>query len=218
MTEKTLNPAIAGSTSTVENKIEDDLFEQKLNLIKPKNESLFTGTRLLMAAGVIAAAFVIFNNAEVQNIWKWIKLQASEAITSGPTLASDAIGVFSKSFIDNTQKMGDLPKDKLIPLTFESITRFKSSPVRFKAEFSAIGKQHKMAGCSFVVEGTLDDIVGGVNADNYLTVASCKGRSPVLLEGYELVAFPPKINTLLAPVEYSLLELEEVSPQIAVSN
>lgn len=168
--------------------------------------------KIVLIAGAVLLGGAALNADKVEDIWRWIKLQAAETIASGPTLSSDPIGVFSRSFIGYSESMGGIDQNLLIPLNFTSITRFKEDAVRFKSEFKVQESARLLAGCDLVVEGILDGADGGVSDGNYLAVVTCKGRRSKMLEGFKLVAFPPLVNTLLAPPNYYLLDNRDGVP------
>lgn len=189
----------------------NDQVLNRLNELKGETKTVSLRRRLREHKVVLIASAVLLgggalNADKAEDIWRWIKLQAQEAIATGPTLSTDPIGVFSRSFIGYSESMEAIDQDKLIPLDFTSITRFKEDAVRFKSEFKVQESAYLLAGCDLVVEGLLDGVEGGVSDGNYLAVVSCKGRSSKMLEGFKLVAFPPQVNALLAPPNYFLLD------------
>ena len=160
--------------------------------------------KIVLIAGAVLLGGVALNADKVEDIWRWIKLQTAETIATGPTLSTDPIGVFSRSFIGYSESMEGIDQNNLIPLDFTSITRFKEDAVRFKSEFKVQESARLLASCDLVVEGILDGADGGVSDGNYLAVVACKGRRSKMLEGFKLVAFPPQVNALLAPANYFL--------------
>ncbi|MDH1472615.1 hypothetical protein [Shewanella sp. GD03713] len=157
----------------------------------------------LVASSIVVAVFVL-QSEEVHDIWRWIKLHTQEAMATGPTLTSDPIGVFSSSFVRYTKEKGELNPDFLLPLNFLSITRFKLDAIRFMAEFTMVEKAGTWADCKLTVEGALDGADGGITPDSYIAYLNCPNRENVLLEGYELLAYPPEVNEMLAPANYFL--------------
>lgn len=168
----------------------------------------FNGFKLSISLIVILSSIFIFQTDEVKDIWRWIKVQAHEAFASGPTLSTDPIGVFSNSFVMYSENIGELDTDDLLPLVFRSITRFKLDALRFKAEFTVTSRGGQWSGCSLMAEGSLDKADGGVDSQNYITYIKCESENSILLEGYQLLAFPPEVNRKLAPAEYYLHRLE----------
>lgn len=162
------------------------------------------GYKLGLAVSSLVVGAFVFQSEEAHDIWRWIKLQAQEAMASGPTLNTDPIGVFSRSFVGYTETKGELDQDHLLPLNFHSITRFKLDAIRFKSEFTMIENTGKWADCNLTVEGILDAADGGISPDNYVAYVRCSNGRNVLLEGYELLAYEPEVNALLAPANYYL--------------
>jgi hypothetical protein len=162
------------------------------------------GYKLGLAISALVVGAFVFQSEEVHDIWRWIKLQAQEAMASGPTLKTDPIGVFSRSFVGYTETKGELDQDLLLPLNFHSITRFKLDAIRFKSEFTMVENTGKWADCKITVEGTLDAAEGVISPDNYVVYVRCSNGRNVLLEGYELLAYEPEVNAFLAPANYYL--------------
>lgn len=164
--------------------------------------------RITIFAVLVLSVVAALHTSEIEDIWRWIKLQAQEMAATGPTLSTDPIGVFSGSFITYTEAMTDIDKDLLLPLHFTSITRFRLDAVRFKAEFEVDKSARTLSNCHLVVEGALNTAEGGIADGNYLTIIQCPGHGPRMLDTFKLIAFPPEMNTLLAPAEYYLREIK----------
>ncbi|EPR7484084.1 hypothetical protein MKR81_26610 (plasmid) [Vibrio campbellii] len=162
------------------------------------------GYKLGLAVSSLVVGVFLIQNEEAYDVWRWIKLQAQEAMASGPTLNNDPIGVFSRSFVGYTKTMGELNPELLLPLNFHSITRFKLDAIRFKSEFSMVEKTSKWEDCNLTVEGMLDAADGGISPENYVAYLRCSNGRNVQLEGYELLAYPPEVNAMLAPANYYL--------------
>lgn len=162
--------------------------------------------KVALSAALIISAGVALNTSSVDNIWRWIKLQAQEAMATGQLLSENPIGVFRSTFIGYTGDIKDYDQSKLIPLKFDSITLYKNDAVRFKSEFVVEPNDFRFSDCPLTIEGMLDGADGGITDGNYLTVLACNGQQSRLLDNYRLVAFPPEKNELLAPASYFLYE------------
>ncbi|HHY0525302.1 TPA: hypothetical protein ACVU4L_001957 [Vibrio parahaemolyticus] len=162
--------------------------------------------KVALSAALIITAGVALNTSSVKDVWKWIKLQAQEAMATGQLLSENPIGVFRSTFIGYSGDIKDYDQSKLIPLKFDSITLYKNDAVRFKSEFIVEPNELRFSDCPLVIEGMLDGADGGISDGNYLTVLACSGQQSRLLENYHLVAFPPEKNELLAPASYYLYE------------
>ncbi|MDW2322709.1 hypothetical protein R7127_20790 [Vibrio sp. 1159] len=162
--------------------------------------------KVALGAALIISAGVALNTSSVENVWKWIKLQAQETMATGQLLSENPIGVFRSTFIGYTGDIKDYDQSKLIALKFDSITLYKNDAVRFKSEFIIQQSDYQFNDCPLMVEGILDGADGGISEGNYLTVLACDGQPSRLLDNYRLVAFPPEKNALLAPANYYLYE------------
>ena len=188
----------------------DDLLE-KINQIKDetgmaKFRRRLREFRVTIAATAIVGTIAAFNSDEIEDIWRWIKLQAQEMAATGPTLSTDPIGVFSRSVIGYTESLGSIDQSALIPLRFTSITRFRLDAVRYKAEFIVDKNARTLNDCLLVIEGALDSAEGGIAEGSYLSIVQCPSHAAKMLDSFSLVAFPPEVNTLLAPANYYLIE------------
>lgn len=193
--------------------VDDDVVLEEINNLSVDTKIDKTKLFIVEHKGAIVSCIIIFmiifnNTSTIENVWKWIKLQGSSLVESGPTLKSDPIGVFSRSFIANTMGMTDIDKSNLIPISFNTITRYKNDPVLFKTEFIVSPDAKKLTSCTLEITGFLDSSNGGIEGGNYLTMMTCKGYSKQVLKGYKLLAFAPEVNALLAPPNYYLFKVD----------
>lgn len=163
--------------------------------------------KVIIVSACILAFSGVLQHEKVKDVWSWVRLQTQEMLATGPTLSSDPIGIFSKTFLSVSSGYKDVNRDGLIPLSFSSITRYHNNPVRFKAVFTIHSNEQKFYGCEVVVQGVLNSPEGGMTDGNYISVLSCDGQGTMNLSSYTVLAFPPAVNSMLVPAEYFLYQL-----------
>lgn len=174
---------------------------KKLELLS-KLKKVHVGVWVLLVIATIA----YLRRDDIEHVYLWIKVQSYELMAGGkPTLSTDPIGVFDRTFIRYSEKFKNIPKDQLTPLVFDTITRYKLDAMRYTSTFNfKEGTSYADHGCTLSSEGSLLMATGGMTDDNYILVLTCDGREPKILTGAKLIAFPPEINEMLAPADYYL--------------
>ncbi|MCD9475821.1 hypothetical protein GLP21_12170 [Photobacterium carnosum] len=170
--------------------------------LKNKLKRVHVGIWVTLLFGLVT----IIRMDDVVHVYRWIKVQSYELMAGGqPTMSTDPIGVFDRTYIAYSSKYKDLPKEDLTPLVFDSITRYKLDALRFTAAFGfEEGTSYADNYCRLSTEGGLLRSTGGVVDDNYILVLTCDGRDPKVLIGAKLIALPPDINQILTPADYYL--------------
>lgn len=170
--------------------------------LKNKFKRIHVGIWVALLFGLVA----IVRMDDVVHIYKWVKVQSYELMAGGkPTMSTDPIGVFDRTYIAYSSKYKNLPQKDLIPLVFDSITRYKLDALRFTAAFGfGEGTAYADNYCRLSTEGGLLRSTGGVIDDNYILVLTCDGRDPKVLTGAKLIARPSEVNQMLTPADYYL--------------
>lgn len=148
---------------------------------------------------VFAVIIMLLNTNVLHDFWRWIKLiNANEEVEY--TLETNPIGVFNESMLTVSALTDAQVKKEMLPVLFNSITRYEDEPKRFLVDFYMTNLIDRS--CKLDMNGYLSKVTGGILDSQYDISMNCNGE--LKKTDFKLVAF--QSESIAHHVDFGLIE------------